>query len=184
MARPRLPAHGCLHRYPHTRLRPAGCAAALRIRGKRLHPLRERQGAGALDGLKVGFGDRVATLAWNGYRHMELYFGVSGSGRVLHTLNPRLHPDQVVWIANHAEDKVLCFDASFLPIVQAVHARCKTIQHYVIMCDADKLPKDSGIPNLISYEAWIASQSQSYNWPTFDENAASSLCYTSGTNCL
>lgn len=75
--------------------------------------VRSRQVANALDGMKIGFSERVATLAWNGYRHMELYFGVSGSGRVLHTLNPRLHPDQVVWIANHAEDQVLCFDASF-----------------------------------------------------------------------
>jgi 3-(methylthio)propionyl---CoA ligase len=137
--------------------------------------------ANALDGFKLGFSDRVATLAWNGYRHMELYFGVSGSGRVLHTLNPRLHPDQVVWIANHAEDQVLCFDASFLPIVQAVHARCTTIKHYVMLCDADKLPQDSGIPNLISYEAWMGKQSTDYDWPTFDENSASSMCYTSGT---
>lgn len=142
---------------------------------------RSRQVAGALDGLKIGFSDRIATLAWNGYRHMELYFGVSGSGRVLHTLNPRLHPDQVVWIANHAEDQVLCFDASFLPIVQAVHARCTSIKHYVMLCDADKLPQDSGVPNLISYEAWIGKQSSSYNWPVFDENSASSMCYTSGT---
>jgi 3-(methylthio)propionyl---CoA ligase len=138
--------------------------------------VRSRQVANALDGMKIGFSDRVATLAWNGYRHMEVYFGVSGSGRVLHTLNPRLHPDQVVWIANHAEDQVLCFDASFLPIVQAVHARCTTIKHY-----ADKLPQDSGIPNLISYEAWIGKQSSAYTWPVFDENSASSMCYTSGT---
>ena len=143
--------------------------------------VRSRQVANALDGLKIGFSDRVATLAWNGYRHMEIYFGVSGSGRVLHTLNPRLHPDQVVWIANHAEDQVLCFDASFLPIVQAVHARCTTIKHYVMLCDADKLPQDSGIPNLISYEAWIGKQSTNYTWPVFDENSASSMCYTSGT---
>ena len=143
--------------------------------------VRARQVANALDGLKIGFSERVATLAWNGYRHMELYFGVSGSGRVLHTLNPRLHPDQVVWIANHAEDQVLCFDASFLPIVQAVHARCTTIKHYVMLCDADKLPQDTGIPNLISYEAWIGKQSSDYTWPVFDENLASSMCYTSGT---
>jgi acyl-CoA synthetase (AMP-forming)/AMP-acid ligase II len=143
--------------------------------------LRSRQVANALDGLKIDFSDRVATLAWNGYRHMEIYFGVSGSGRVLHTLNPRLHPDQVVWIANHAEDQVLCFDASFLALVQAVHARCTTIKHYVMLCDADKLPQDSGIPNLISYEAWIGKQSSDYTWPVFDENSASSMCYTSGT---
>jgi 3-(methylthio)propionyl---CoA ligase len=143
--------------------------------------VRSRQVANALDSLKLGFSERVATLAWNGYRHMEIYFGVSGSGRVLHTLNPRLHPDQVVWIANHAEDQVLCFDANFLPIVQAVHARCTTIKHYVMLCDADKLPQDSGIPNLISYEAWIGKQSSTYTWPVFDENSASSMCYTSGT---
>jgi 3-(methylthio)propionyl---CoA ligase len=142
---------------------------------------RSRQVAGALDGLKLGFSDRVATLAWNGYRHMELYFGVSGSGRVLHTLNPRLHPDQISWIANHAEDQVLCFDLSFLPIVKAIHGKCTTIQHYVALCDADKLPTDSGIPGLLSYEAWIGAQSSAYAWPEFDENSASSMCYTSGT---
>jgi 3-(methylthio)propionyl---CoA ligase len=142
---------------------------------------RSRQVANALDGMNLAFSDRVATLAWNGYRHLEIYFGVSGSGRVLHTLNPRLHPDQVVWIANHAEDQVLCFDMSFLPIVQAVHARCATIKHYVALCDADKLPADTGIPNLVSYEAWMGSQSTTYAWPSFDENSASSMCYTSGT---
>ncbi len=142
---------------------------------------RSRQVANALDGLNLDFSDRIATLAWNGYRHLELYFGVSGSGKVLHTLNPRLHPDQVVWIANHAEDQVLFFDMSFLPLVQAVHARCTTIQHFIALCDADKLPADSGIPGLQSYEAWISKQSATYDWPTFDENSASSMCYTSGT---
>ncbi len=142
---------------------------------------RSRKVARALDGLKLAFSDRVATLAWNGYRHLELYFGVSGSGRVLHTLNPRLHPDQIVWIANHAEDQVLCFDMSFLPIVQAVHARCTTIKHFIALCDADKLPKDTGIPGLMSYEAWVGAQSDDYAWPSFDENSASSMCYTSGT---
>ena len=142
---------------------------------------RSRQVASALDALKLQFSDRIATLAWNGYRHLELYFGVSGSGRVLHTLNPRLHPDLVSWIANHAEDQVLFFDMSCLPLVQAFHARCTTIKHYIALCDADKLPADSGIPNLSSYEAWIAPHSSNYVWPSFDENSASSMCYTSGT---
>jgi len=142
---------------------------------------RSRQMANALDALGLEQGQRVATLAWNGYRHLELYFGVSGSGRILHTLNPRLHPDQVVWIANHAEDQVLFFDMTFLPLVQAVHARCTTIQHWVAMCDADKLPKDTGIPNLISYESLIGVHSNQYVWPELDENTASSMCYTSGT---
>ena len=142
---------------------------------------RSRQVANALDRWNPGFGDRVATLAWNGYRHMELYYGVSGSGRVIHTLNPRLHPDQIVWIANHAEDQVLCFDMSFLPIVQAVHSRCLTTKHFIALCDEDRLPTDSGIPGLLSYEAWIGAESSSYEWPDFEENCASSLCYTSGT---
>ena len=142
---------------------------------------RSRQVAHALDGLNLLFSDRVATLAWNGYRHLELYFGVSGSGRVLHTINPRLHADQIAWIANHAEDQVLCFDMTFLPLVQAVHARCPMIRQYVALCDPDQLPGDSGIPNLISYEAWIGHQPTTYEWPSFDENSASSMCYTSGT---
>ncbi len=142
---------------------------------------RARQVANALDTLGLAFSDRVATLAWNGYRHFELYYGVSGSGRVLHTINPRLHPEQIAWIANHAEDQVLCFDLSFLPIVQSIHAYCRTIRHFIALCDADRLPQDSGIPNLQSYEAWMGGQSDRYSWPSFDEHSASSMCYTSGT---
>ena len=142
---------------------------------------RSRQVANALDNMKLAQGTRVATVAWNGYRHLELYFGVSGSGRVLHTLNPRLHPDQVVWIANHAEDEIVCFETSFLPLIQAVHARCTTVKQWILMCDADKLPSDTGIPGLISYEAWVGKASEQYTWPVFDENTASSMCYTSGT---
>jgi len=142
---------------------------------------RSRQVANTLDAAKLAFSDRVATLAWNGYRHLELYFGVSGSGRVLHTINPRLHPDQIAWIANHAEDQVLCFDMTFLPIIQAIHSKCHTVRQWVAMCEIDKLPTDSGISNLVSYEAWIGNQSSNYQWPSFDENSASSMCYTSGT---
>jgi len=142
---------------------------------------RAKQVANAIDADKLLFSDRVATLAWNGYRHLELYFGVSGSGRVLHTINPRLHPDQIAWIANHAEDQMLCFDLTFLPIVQAIHAKAPGIRKYVALCDAARLPKDSGIPNLVAYEDWIGAQSAEYDWPSFDENSASSMCYTSGT---
>jgi acyl-CoA synthetase (AMP-forming)/AMP-acid ligase II len=143
---------------------------------------RARRIANALDDLGVERSQRVATLAVNGYRHLELYYGVSGSGRVLHTINPRLHPDQIVWIAEHAEDKVLCFDICFLPIVQAVHARCPGIHQWVAMCDAEHLPPDGGgIPGLIAYEDWIAKASDRYEWPYLDENTASSMCYTSGT---
>jgi len=142
---------------------------------------RARQVANALDADKLLFSDRVATLAWNGYRHLELYYGVSGSGRVLHTLNPRLHPEQIAWIINHAEDQVLAFDLTFLPLVQAVHAKCPMVKSWIALCEADKLPADSGVPGLLSYEAWIGAQPDAYDWPSFDENSASSMCYTSGT---
>ena len=142
---------------------------------------RSRQLANALDAAGLAPGDRVATLAWNGYRHMETYFGVSGSGRVVHTVNPRLHPEQIAWIMNHAEDQILCFDLTFLPLVQAVHAKCPTVKKWVALCDTERLPADSGVPGLVAYDAWIGAHSAEYDWPEFDENTASSMCYTSGT---
>ena len=142
---------------------------------------RAKQIANALDAMNIPRSARVGTLAWNGYRHFELYYGVSGSGRVLHTVNPRLHPDQLVWIVNHAEDEVFAFDMTFLPLVKAVAGKLTTVKHFIALCGADTLPADSGIPNLISYEAWIGAQSDVYQWPAFDENLASSMCYTSGT---
>jgi fatty-acyl-CoA synthase len=142
---------------------------------------RARRVANALDRLGLAFSDRVATLAWNGYRHFELYFGISGSGRVAHTLNPRLAPDQVAWIVNHAEDRALCFDITFLPLVKAVWRQCTTVKHWIALCDADALPGDSGIEGLQSYEAWIGRESDAYDWPVFDEKSAATLCYTSGT---
>ncbi|MGH8153807.1 MAG: 3-(methylthio)propionyl-CoA ligase [Rhodanobacteraceae bacterium] len=142
---------------------------------------RARQLANALDGTELDPGDRVATIAWNGYRHMELYFGVSGSGRILHTINPRLHPAQVAWMINHAEDKVVCFDATFLPLVQAVRSKCPTVRQWIMLCDANGLPADADIPGLVSYEAWIGVAPDTYTWPQFDENTASGICYSSGT---
>jgi fatty-acyl-CoA synthase len=142
---------------------------------------RARRAAHALQGLGVQMGDRVATLAWNGYRHMELYYAVSGSGAVLHTVNPRLHPEQIAYIANHAEDQVLFFDLTFLPLIEAVAAHCKTIKAFVLMADRDRMPLETKIPNLLCYEDLIASSSDDYQWPLFDENSAASLCYTSGT---
>ncbi|WP_046114318.1 3-(methylthio)propionyl-CoA ligase [Aquincola tertiaricarbonis] len=142
---------------------------------------RARRVARALDAHGLDPGDRVATLAWNGYRHLELYYGVSGAGRVLHTLNPRLHADEVTWIVNHADDRVLCFDPTFLPLVQAIHVRCPTVERWVALCDGSHVPADSGIPGLVSYEDWMAAPGLDYAWPRFDEHTASSLCYTSGT---
>src|SRR5262249_18826284 len=142
---------------------------------------RARRMANALAAHGIGFGDRVATLAWNGYRHMELYYAVSGSGAVLHTLNPRLHPDQVVWIADHAEDVVLFFDLTFLPLVEEIASRVSTIRTFVLMTDRAHMPSSTTVPNLLCYEDLIEAHSAEFEWPTFDENTASSLCYTSGT---
>ena len=142
---------------------------------------RARRMAKALAALGVGMSERVATLAWNGHRHMELYYAVSGSGAVLHTLNPRLHPDQVVYIADHAEDQVLCFDLTFLPLVEAVAARLKSVKHFVAMTDRAHMPAATKLPGLLCYEDLLDAQDDRYDWPSFDENSASSLCYTSGT---
>ena len=143
--------------------------------------VRAKKMANALTHLGVQMGDRVATLAWNGYRHMELYYAISGSGAVLHTMNPRLHPEQVAYIINHAEDQYLFFDLTFLPIIEAVAAHCKTIKGFVLMADRDRMPQETSIPTLLCYEDLIASSADDYEWPLFDENSAASLCYTSGT---
>ncbi|MEK0429136.1 MAG: hypothetical protein RL001_1663 [Pseudomonadota bacterium] len=142
---------------------------------------RARQLANAMNKLGVRMGDRVATLAWNGYRHLEAYYAVSGSGAVLHTLNPRLHPEQIAYIANHAEDQYLFFDMNFLPVIETIAPLAKTIKAYVMMCDRDRMPADSKVPNLLCYEELVGASSDEYEWPLFDENSASSLCYTSGT---
>ena len=144
---------------------------------------RARQMANALAGLGIERGERVATLAWNGHRHMELYFAVSGAGQVLHTINPRLHPEQIAWIVNHAKDRALFFDLTFLPLVEAIAPLCKTVKRWVLLTDRSHAPaeKSEKIPNLICYEDLIDGRSDSFAWPQFDENTASSLCYTSGT---
>jgi 3-(methylthio)propionyl---CoA ligase len=143
---------------------------------------RSRRLAKGLAALGVGNGHRLGTIAWNGYRHLELYYAVSGSGAVLHTLNPRLHPDQLVWIADHAEDQVLCFDQTFLPLVETVASRLATVKHFVLMTERSHMPAASKIPGLLCYEDLIASQADDrFDWPMFDEQTASSLCYTSGT---
>ena len=142
---------------------------------------RSQKVAHALHAKNVASGERIATLAWNGYRHLELYFGVSGSGRILHTLNPRLHIDQMTWIINHAEDQVLCFDLSFAAIVAQLQSLCPTVRHWIALCDASTLAQHPELKHCESYEGWIEPHSTSYDWPELDENTASSLCYTSGT---
>jgi fatty-acyl-CoA synthase len=172
--------HAALH-HPDTEIVTRGTEGVIRRTNYRQLLGRSKQMANLLAGLGVQFSDRVGTLAWNTDRHMELYFGVSGSGAVLHTINPRLHPDQIAWIANHAEDQVLFFDLTFLPIVEAIAAQAKTIRHYVLMTDRAHMPAQSKIPNLLCYEELMAAASETYTWPQFDEQHASSMCYTSGT---
>jgi fatty-acyl-CoA synthase len=142
---------------------------------------RSQRMARALAAHGMRFGDRVATLAWNGYRHMELYYAVSGSGAILHTINPRLHPDQVAWIVDHAEDQVLFFDLSFLPLIEAIAPRVSSVKLFVAMTDRARLPQSPKLPNLVAYEDLIDAHEGEFEWPSFDENSAASLCYTSGT---
>ncbi|MDQ2821462.1 MAG: 3-(methylthio)propionyl-CoA ligase [Pseudomonadota bacterium] len=142
---------------------------------------RARRLAHVLGGLGVAIGERVATLAWNGYRHLELYYAVSGSGAVLHTINPRLHAEQIAYIVNHADDQYLFFDLTFLPLVEAVAVHCPGVKGFVLMSDRAHMPQSTAIPHLLCYEDLLAASSSDYTWPDFDETAAASLCYTSGT---
>src|SRR5262249_28431916 len=125
-------------------------------------------------------GDRVGTLAWNGYRHYELYFGISGIGAICHTINPRLFHDQLDYIVNHAEDALIFFDLSFAPMVEKLAPRWRSVKHFVAMTDRAHMP-NVGIKNLLCYEELVGAETPDLVWPDFDENTASSLCYTSGT---
>jgi acyl-CoA synthetase (AMP-forming)/AMP-acid ligase II len=140
---------------------------------------RARQLANALERRGLGRGDRVGTLAWNDYRHFELYYGVSGAGMVCHTINPRLFEDQLVFIINHSEDRFLFLDPMFVTAVEALLPRLDNVPELVILTDDAHLPETT--LDAVSYESFIGDESDEYDWPQFDEKAASSLCYTSGT---
>lgn len=143
--------------------------------------VRARKVAQALARLGCQPGDRVGTLAWNGYRHLELYYGTSGSQLVCHTINPRLFPEQIAWIVGDADDKVLCFEINFLPLVEKLLPHLGRVQHFVLMAGRSHMPASSLIPNLLCYEELVEAENGDYVWPQFDENTASSICYTSGT---
>jgi fatty-acyl-CoA synthase len=136
--------------------------------------------AHALVRLGVRPGDRVATLAWNGYRHFELYYAISGIGAVCHTINPRLFPDQIRYIVEHAEDKLLFADLTFVPLVEALAGALAPLEHSVVMTDPGHMP-ETGLAGALCYETLLAAEPEDFDWPEFDENTASSLCYTSGT---
>ncbi|MDD9993307.1 MAG: AMP-binding protein, partial [Rhodospirillales bacterium] len=141
---------------------------------------RARRVANLMARLGIGHGDRVGTLAWNGYRHQELFYGVSGMGAVLHTVNPRLFTEQIVYIINHAEDRVLFVDLTFIELVERIADQLTTVEQVVVMTDEEHMP-ETALPNVSCYETLLAGESEDYDWPIFDERAASSLCYTSGT---
>src|SRR3974390_1416648 len=141
---------------------------------------RARRVAHALEKAGVKLGDRVATLAWNSERHLECWYGIAGLGAVYHTLNPRLFPNQITYIANHAGDKVLFFDISFAKLVAEIAPKVPSIKLYVAMTDRAHLPSDA-IPNLVAYEDFIADADADFAWRELDENTACGLCYTSGT---
>ena len=141
---------------------------------------RSRQLANALDRLGLKYGDTVGTLAWNTFRHFELYFGVSGIGCVVNTVNPRLFPEQLTYIINHAENKYLFIDLSFVELVESISDSLEGIKGVIILTDKEHMPQTS-LQNVFCYEELIIDESDEYKWPDFDENTASSLCYTSGT---
>ena len=130
------------------------------------------------DGIRQG--DRVATLAWNTWRHLEAWYGIMGIGAVYHTINPRLFPDQIVWIVNHAEDRVMLVDLTFVPLLEKIADRLKPVERYVILTDAANMPETT-LKNAVPYEEWIAGVDGDFAWKIFDENTAAGMCYTSGT---
>jgi len=140
---------------------------------------RARQLAQALQRLGVEQADRIGTLAWNTFRHFEIYYAVSGMGAVCHTINPRLFPEQIVYIANHAEDRYVFFDLTFAPLVAKLKPHCTTVRGWVAMTDRAHMPKD--VPDALCFEELVTAESGDYAWPRLDEDTASSLCYTSGT---
>lgn len=155
---------GTIHRYTY---------AEAHRRAKRL--------ANAVGRLGVARGDRIGTLAWNTHRHFELFYGVSGSGAVLHPVNPRLFADQIVFIINHAEDAWLFIDAATLPLAEQLAPRLKTVKGFVLMAAPGEMPTHTTLGTLLCYEDLLAAESEDYVWPQFDERSASSICYTSGT---
>ena len=156
--------HGSLFRYTF-----AECAA------------RARRLANALRHMSLDAGSTVGSIAWNNHRHLEAYYAISGSGMVIHTCNPRLHPEQLIYIINHAEDRAMLFDSTFTPLIKEIAAHCPNVQAWICLGDAAHMAAAEGIPSLRCFEELIAGQDEQFAWPEFDEHTAAALCYTSGT---
>ena len=146
--------------------------ASIRLRSLKLAQRLERDG--------IRFGDRVATLAWNTWRHLESWYGITGIGAIYHTVNPRLFEDQIVFIINHAADRILLLDLTFVPLVEKLAPRLPTIERFVILTDAAHMPQTL-LKNAVAYEDYINEADGDFRWASFDENTAAGMCYTSGT---
>ena len=157
-------SHGPLFRYTY-----AECAA------------RSRKLANALAAFGLQPGDAVGSIAWSNHRHLEAYYAVSGSGMIMHTCNPRLHPEQLIYIINHAEDQIILFDSTFAPLIAGIAAHCPRVKAWVCLTDAEHMPTLDGLANHLCYEDWIAPHAEQFSWPEFDERSGAALCYTSGT---
>ena len=142
---------------------------------------RARQWANGLHRLGLQAGDAVGSIAWNNHRHLESYYAVSGSGMVMHTCNPRLHPQQLIYIINHAEDQLVLFDSTFAPLIAGIAAHCPKVRAWVCLTDEAHMPALEGVANVLCYESLIAAESDQFSWPEFDERTGAVLCYTSGT---
>jgi len=130
------------------------------------------------DGIKLG--DRVATIAWNTWRHLEVWYGIMGIGAICHTVNPRLFPEQIAWIINHAQDRIVMVDLTFVPVLEKLADKLPSVERYVILTDKAHLPETT-LKNVVAYEDWIAEADGKFKWKDFDENTAAAMCYTSGT---
>ncbi len=146
--------------------------AAIRTRALRIAKRLDRDGVRA--------GERVATLAWNTWRHLEAWYGILGVGAVYHTVNPRLFPEQIAWIINHAEDRVMMTDLTFVPLLEKIADKLPTIERFIVLTDAANMPATS-LRNAVPYEEWLAEADDDFTWKSFDENTAAGMCYTSGT---
>ncbi len=146
--------------------------AAIRARSLKIAKRLEK------DGIKLG--DRVATMAWNTWRHLECWYGILGIGAIYHTVNPRLFPEQLVWIINHAEDRMMIVDLTFVPLLEKLADKLPTIERYIVLTDAAHMPKTT-LKNAVAYEEWIGEVDGDFAWKSFDENTAAGMCYTSGT---
>lgn len=130
------------------------------------------------DGIKLG--DRIATIAWNTWRHLEAWYGIMGIGAICHTVNPRLFPEQIAWIINHAQDRIVMVDLTFVPVLEKLADKLPSVERYVILTDKAHLP-ETNLKNVVAYEDWIAEADGKFKWKDFDENTAAAMCYTSGT---